>query len=280
MCSPRHLLLLIAVYFVLVGATASGASIMVNEYKNSNGNVSGSTKMVGDEFFEFVLTENWTAAQLAGLTFGDSNSDTSTLQGVFQFDLATLNGVLTSSGQSAFLAGTIIVVKGATLGSQNLSYSPTLSNVGNDDAWSIELVAGQGAKDHPETLINGNIDIAGQGDVIWVAQGAPTSATDTSGWIHAIGHDNKPGVIADAVVSQFGSGALLPASVGAPMNIFNTAGAVASVDNQNTGSMGAGNGGANTSYIQGLRSGSAVPEPGRCALLLLGMLTVLCTRQR
>ena len=83
----RLLLRFFAVYFVLVVATPTNcqaASIVVNEYKNSSGSSLGGAKMITDEYIEFVLTEDMTVAQLAALTFGDSNDATATLQGVFQ----------------------------------------------------------------------------------------------------------------------------------------------------------------------------------------------------
>jgi hypothetical protein len=153
---PSHFLLcflLGIVFFVPVAGYSVG--IMVNEYKNSNGNVAAGTKMTSDEFLEFVLTTTATATDLANLTFGDSNDTTSALVGMFSFQVATLHSVLSSAGLSAFLPGTIIVVKGNALGAENLSYNPLAGGGANDDAWSIELVAGQGARG----ITSGSIDI-------------------------------------------------------------------------------------------------------------------------
>ena len=229
---------------VFAGSIAGlrAASIMVNEYKNSNGSALGGVKMLTDEYLEFVLTQDMTVSQLSALTFGDSNDATALLQGVFQFDSATLTTALSTSGLSAFKAGTILVVKGNALGTQNLTYDP-LGNPYSDDAWSLELVAGLGAKDHSETLINGDINIAGQGDVVWIASGVPTSATDTSGFIAAIGHDNSPGVIANAVISKYGAGSILSSTIGAPKTVYNTADTVVSLASSTTGTMGSANGG-------------------------------------
>lgn len=278
----RLLLRFFAVYFVLVVATPTNcqaASIVVNEYKNSSGSSLGGAKMITDEYIEFVLTEDMTVAQLAALTFGDSNDATATLQGVFQFDSATLTSALTPSGLSAFKAGTIIVVKGNALGSQNLSYDP-FGNPTSDDAWSLELVAGLGAKDHAETIINGDINIAINGDVVWIASGLPSNNTDTSKFISAIGHDNNPGSIANAVISQFGSGSILSSTVGAPKAIYNTADDIVSLTASNTGSMGTMNGGANSTWINGIRSTSLVPEPSRALLLLAGAQALVFRRRR
>lgn len=261
--------------FWLIPCRAPAAAIMVNEYKNSNSNTLGA-KMVNDEYVEFVLTQDMTVAQLAALTFGDSNDTTSTIQGVFQFDSATLTSALTPSGLSAFKAGTIIVVKGTALGSQDLAYNP-LANPFDDNNWNIELVAGLGAKDHSETLINGDINIAGGGDVVWIASGVPSSNTDTSGFISAIGHDNNPGTIANAVISKFGAGSILNSTIGAPKTVYNTANAVVSLTNSTTGSMGIANGGTNTVWINTIRG---IPEPSRAMLLFIGLGSLVLRRTR
>ena len=277
-----NLFTVFAVAVSITPVTSQAASIVVNEYKNSSSTTLGGTKMVTDEYLEFVLTEDMTVSQLAALTFGDSNESTSTLQGVFQFDSATLTNALTPSGLSAFKAGTIIVVKGNALGSQNLTYNP-IADPNNDDAWNLELVAGLGAKDHPETLINGDINIGINGDVVWIASGLPTSNTDTSKFISAIGHDNNPGAIANAVISQFGAGNILSSTAGAPKSIYNTAGDVASLSTSTTGSMGTMNGGANSTWISGIRANSLIthsPEPSRALLILAGVQALVFRRRR
>ena len=261
--------------------SARGAAIMVNEYKNNNGSPDAS-KMTTDEYVEFVLTENLTATELSSFVFGDSNSTTSTLVSAFQFDYTTLTSILSAAGRSDFLAGTIIVVKGSGLGSEDWSYNPNLTNVDDDTAWNIELVAGLGAKDHASTLINGNLDIAGQGDVIWIASTVPSSPTDTTSIIHAIGHDNSAGAIGDAVISQFGTGNLLIANIGAPKSVYNTAGAIVSLTDSTGGTMGLSNGGGNSTWIQNeLRlTALGVPEPSRAILTLVALAAMTTRRTR
>jgi hypothetical protein len=253
---------------------------MVNEYGNTGGSIASGTKMTTDEYIEFILTENMTPAQLAALTFGDSNATTSSLEGVFSFNLATLNSVLTTTGRTHFLAGTLLVVKGAGLGAQNLTYDPLLSNVGNDDLWSIELTAGQGALDHPETVINGNIDIAGAGDLVWIStNNPPSSATDYTGFIHAIGHDNSPGSAATAVTNQFGANHITSvSSLSSGRSIYNSANQVVLLVND-VGSLGRTNGGTNTTWIDGLRNAAVVPEPSRGLLMLFGILGLSIRRR-
>lgn len=260
---------------------ASGAAIMVNEYKNTGGSADG-TKMVIDEYIEFVLTKNLTATDLAGFVFGDSNTSTSSLVSAFQFDLTTLNAVLSAAGRSNFLAGTIIVAKGASLGTEDLSYNPNAGNVTDDAAWNIQLVSGLGVKDHPTTSINGNLDIAGTGDVIWIASSLPTSTTDTAGFIHALGHDTSPGAIGTAVTSQFGAANVLGGSISSSQSVYNTAGALLSLDNSTSGTMGIVNTIDNGTWIQNdLRfSAFGVPEPSRAVFVMVALAAMSARRNR
>lgn len=281
----RHLLSITLLCFSLLSPKAEAVSVMVNEFWNGSGSQGPGTKMARDEYIEFVITQTTTAAELASLTFGDSNDSTTALQGVFQFDLTTLNNVLAGSSVSAFQAGTIIVVKGINLGPQNLTYNPLANNLTNTDAWSIELVAGQGAKDAPETRINGNISIGNNGEVVWISSTTPTRNNDTSGFIDAIGYDNNPGTIANAVRSQFGNDNILSTTVTSGRSISNLgAGGTELLSVSTTGTMGTANGGLNTAWIVGgLRTTSALtlaPEPGRVGLIIGGTLLFALRRRR
>jgi len=146
----------------LLPAQLWGAGILVNEYYNGSGLVSPGTKMVADEYIEFVIVQESTAASLASLSFGDSNEATSQLQAVFHFDQATLQQALDNAHLSAFLPGTMIVVKGTDLGPQSIAYDPLNGN------WDIQLVAGQGALGSTGTKINGAISVGNKGDTVWV----------------------------------------------------------------------------------------------------------------
>lgn len=261
------------------------ASVMVNEFYNGSGAVAPGTKMTRDEYIEFVITEPTTAADLAKLTFGDTNDATSQLQGVLRFDQATLETALSSSGLSAFQAGTIIVVKGAGLGAQNLTYNPTGLNLTDSDAWSIELVAGQGARDHSETRINGNVSIGNNGDVVWISSGnPPVNNSDTSGFVHAIGYDNSPGLIARNVAGAFGAENIYNGTMTTGRSLANNGGATESLGISAATSMGTANSAANSAWIVGgLRTGAAVglaPEPGRVSLMVLAGAVVILKRRR
>lgn len=280
---PSHLA---AIFFLcLASSPAQAVSVMVNEFYNGSAGVGPGTKMARDEYIEFVITGTTTAAELASLTFGDANDNTSQLQSVFQFDLATLEGVLSNSGVSAFQAGTIIVVKGIGLGSENLTYNPTALNLTDTDAWSIELVAGQGARDHSETRINGNMGFGNNGEVVWISSDVPpVNNTDTSGFVHAIGYDNSPGIIGQRVTQMFGSENMLTTTVTSGRAVSNNGGATESLVTSTTGTMGQANSLANTLWIVGgLRTTAAlgiVPEPDRVSLLLVAAALMLLRRSR
>ncbi len=281
----NRLALTFCLFLSLLPLAGWSVGIKVNEFYNGTGAVSPGTKMASDEYIEFVIVDKTTAAELAGLTFGDTNDTTSKLSGVFQFDQATLEAALKGSGLDAFQAGTIIVVKGAGLGAQNLSYNPLADNLSNSDAWSIELVAGQGAKDSAETKINGNINAGTGGDVVWVSSSSPPkNNTDTSGFIHAIGYDSAPGKIAKEVIADFGAENILKSSLTVGQILSNTGSDNESLALGTKGTMGTSNGGANDTWlIGGLRTSAAlslVPEPGRVALLALGGIVFLHRRRR
>ena len=249
---------------------------MVNEYYNGSGSVGPGTKMVRDEFIEFVITETTTAASLATLTFGDSNDATSQLGGVFHFDQTTLQTALDNVRLSAFLPGTLLVVKGIDLGPQSLAYAPL------NGSWDIELVAGQGALDHPETKINGNISIGNKGETVWISSTTPVRNSDTSGFIHAIGHTTAPGLIASNVATVFGSENILPSTVNTGTSVANMGSTTESLTATTNATMGAGNGGKNSAWIEGLRSFGilSAPEPSRGMLLLSAAGTYIFKRKR
>ncbi|MGV3660984.1 MAG: hypothetical protein ACO1TE_12420 [Prosthecobacter sp.] len=260
----------------MLPAQLLGAGIMVNEYYNGSGTVAPGTKMARDEFIEFVIVEETSAATLAGMTFGDSNDATSQLSSVFQFDLSTLQQVLADANLKAFLPGSLIVVKGADLGAQSLGYDPV------NGSWAIQIVAGQGAVDAPETRINGSVSLGNNGDTVWISSSTPARNSDTSGIVHAIGHDNAPGLVANTVASAFGSENILPSTVPTGTSVANVGNTTEALIATQTPTLGQANGGDNSLWISNLRgeSPAAAPEPGRGMFLLLGSASFILRRKR
>jgi hypothetical protein len=270
-----------AAFAVLVAPdVASAVGLMINEFRVGTGSPD-SFKMADDEFVEFVLTTNATASELASLTFGDSNHQTSRLNSILRFDQATLDLVLANAGKTSFLAGTFIVVKGAGLGAQNLTYNPLATNTANADAWSIELVAGQGARDHPETTVDGVFDLDRKGGVVWVStDNPPVDRIDTSSFISAIGFDDKPGAVADAVVSKFGAGSILGESFTGARVVQNVGGSNVSLVANTSATLGAPNNAMNASWIEGNLRFVAAPEPSRAFLILCALSAGIMRRRR
>jgi len=276
-------------YILIIGVTvaakaATNPGIVVNEYYSGSTGTIGSTAMAGDDYIEFALTKNITSATLAALTFGDTNSTTSALSGVFQFDKSTLDSVLSAAGRTSFLAGTIIVVKGANNATQELGYSPSATNATNDGAWSIQLVAGQGAKSDSDFKKAGDISLSITGDAVWIStDNPPDNTTDTSGFVSGLAHSSGSlGTIGTAIKSAFGSSHILSSSQPYGSSVANTGTDSATVLNLVTGgTMATPNGGLNTVWIDGLRVAAfAVPEPGRASLLLIGASLYLIKRHR
>lgn len=271
----RRLISMLLVSWTLLTGQGRAATLMVNEYYNGSSNQTLGTKMTADDYIEFVVGERVTAAQLAALTFGDTNDNTRNLRSVFRFDQATLQQVLTNAGRTDFMPGTIIVVKGAGLGAQDLSYNPTAANTSNAGAWNIELVAGQGARDHSETLINGNLSIGNAGEVIWVStDNPPSNNQDVSNVISALGHDATPGTVGTALQSTFGAGIIWSGSVTSGQSVSNTGSASAPTVAVGTSTRGTFNSAANQNWVGTLRTAGfavTVPEPSRALLLMFGL---------
>ena len=271
------------IFNVLAASAAMAAGgIVVNEYYSGSVGTVGSTAMAGSDYIEFALTQNMTSAALAALTFGDTNSSTSSFSGVFQFDKSTLDNVLSSAGRTSFLAGSIIVVAGANY-SQNLTYTPASTNITNNDAWSIVLVAGQGAKSDSDFKKGGDISFSISGDAVWVStDNPPSSTTDTSSLISGLAHtDDSLGTVGTAIKTQFGSSHIYNGSQPYGNSISNTGTDAATVLSLvSGGTMANPNGGINTTWINGLRAVALTPEPTRVLLVLLGFFTCFLKRQR
>ena len=120
--------------------------------------------------------------------------------------------------------------------------------------------------------------------MVWVStDNPPSNSIDTSGFISAIGHDDNPGAIANAVISQFGAGNILNAAFGlggGTRTVQNTGGGTASLVGTTTASMGSPNSVANQAWIENSLRAFVVPEPSRAILSLMAISLTLFRRRR
>lgn len=265
-----------------VSPTAHGIGIVINEFYATNTAIPTGNVMATNEFIEFLITAPTTANELASLTFGDTNNATSRLSSAFAFDLSTLDGVLNSAGLTEFQVGTLIVVKGTGLGAQNLSYNPLSATISDQDAWAIELVVNQGFSRVATYPQGGPMNLnTTQGDVVWLAQGTPSRATTTSGFVDALGIETTMGRIANDAVNIFGTSAILNTSVANGSNAVNRSftGGAPTLAAASRGTVG-----ANANQINALRldtlSIAGIPEPTRASLFAIALLSVALRRRR
>ncbi len=216
---------------VLAGANPK---ILVNEFFRGGGD------FTTDEWVEVVLLENLTAAQLEGFYVGDSASSTESKYSGYKF-----------TGMSAiapsFSKGTIIVIGGSSaIAVEDTAYDPE-----NED-WNLSLwVTGTYLIDNGATF-PGNL---GGTDVVYVDINGTNGDDTLSASGFAVNWDSSPGTfgaLADVTI------AVTPNNTGAAL-VSDLAGARTagnwSVNLTGTAlTLGAPNGGANTTYINKLRS--------------------------
>lgn len=279
--SPIAVIVLLAAW---VGSPlAFGLGIVVNEFFATSTNVDPASQMAPDEFIEFLITAPTSAADLAGLTFGDTHHNTQRINSAYSFHLPTLESVLASTGLSNFVPGTLIVVKGVGLGPQELSYNPLSASATDHTAWSIQLVANQGFSLATSYPGSGPLDLStSKGEVVWIAQGTPADNRDTSGFIDALGAETNNGRIANDVIAMFGSAAIVNGNAADGTTSVTrgdaSSGAEAGFSVPSLGEPDLDPSGSGSS-ITDLRIQS-VPEPSRALLLGLGLLLALLRRQR
>jgi len=210
--------------------------IVINEFYR------GGTLTTTDEFIELLLTEDLTATQLESFFVGDSTAAKASKFSAYKFTNV-------SSIASTFKAGTIITVGGTTAITQNTSYNP----LGND--WNIALNAGGSFLPNANSGNTG--DIAGD-DVVWVDTSNTGATISADGFAVDIG--TATGAFTSAANVNFGT------STNNTGYAFNSdlAGAT-NTTNWTTGipfastTPGLPNGGANTTYINSLRSIPPLP---------------------
>jgi predicted extracellular nuclease len=205
--------------------------VIINEFFR------GGTLTSGDEFIELLLVEDFTAAQINSFFVGDS---TGSKTGKFSaYDFTNMNSIAPT-----FRAGTIITVGGTAAVTQDTSYNPASGD------WNILL--NTGGSFLPNANSGNTGDIAGE-DIVWVDTSNTGATISADGFAADIGTASGP--FTSAVNVNFGS------------NINNTGFALNSdltgansTANWTTGltfsatTPGQANGGANTSYINSLRS--------------------------
>jgi hypothetical protein len=208
--------------------------IIINEFYR------GTTLTTGNEFIELLLTQDLTATELNLFFVGDS---TSTKASKFSaYDFTGMNTIA-----STFKAGTIITVGGTTAITQNTSYNPT----GGD--WNIALNAGGSFLPNANSGNSG--DIAGN-DVIWVDTSNTGATISIDGFAVDIG--TATAAFTGAANVDFGasndnSGYSLNSDLTGAISTTNWTTGIAI----GTTTPGQPNGGANTSYINGLRGGNS-----------------------
>jgi predicted extracellular nuclease len=212
--------------------------IIINEFYR------GGSLTATDEFIELLVLEDLTATQLDSFFVGDSTGTKTSKFSAYDF---TNTGSITS----VFKAGTIITVGGTTALTQDTSYNPA----GGD--WNIALNAGGAFLPNANSGNNG--DIAGD-DVVWVDTINTGATISADGFAADIG-TLATGAFTAAANVNFGTstnntGYALNSDLAGASNTANwtTGLAVAAT------TPGQANGGANTTYINSLRT--VIPPSG------------------
>ncbi|MDZ8077875.1 MAG: putative Ig domain-containing protein [Nostoc sp. DcaGUA01] len=210
--------------------------IVINEFYR------GGNLTTTDELIELLLVEDFTATQLESFFVGDSTAAKASKFSAYKF--TNLGSIA-----STFKAGTIITVGGTTAITQDTSYNPSTGD------WNIALNAGGSFLPNANSGNTG--DIAAD-DVVWVDTSNTGSTISADGFAVDIG--TATGAFTSATNVNFGASTN---NTGYALN-SDLAG-VTSTTNWTTGiafastTPGLPNGGANTTYINGLRS--IVPLP-------------------
>ncbi|MBD2610316.1 putative Ig domain-containing protein [Nostoc punctiforme FACHB-252] len=212
------------------------SKILINEFYR------GGTLTTGDEFIELLVVEDLTATQLESFFVGDSTSAKASKFSAYKF--TNLGSIA-----STFKAGTIITVGGTTAISQDTSYNPSTGD------WNIALNAGGSFLPNANTGNTG--DIAGD-DVVWVDTTNSGATISPDGFAVDIG--TATGAFTSAANVNFGTstnntGYALNSDLAGATNTTNWTTGIAFAST----TPGLANGGANTTYINNLRSIPPLP---------------------
>ncbi|MDZ8107987.1 MAG: putative Ig domain-containing protein [Nostoc sp. DedQUE12a] len=205
--------------------------IVINEFYR------GGNLTTGDEFIELLLTEDLTATQLQSFFVGDSTGSKASKFSAYRF---------TNLGSIAptFKAGTIITVGGTTAITQDTSYNPSAND------WNLALNAGGSFLPNANSGNTG--DIAAD-DIVWVDTSNTGSTISPDGFAVDIG--TATGAFTSAANVNFATstnntGYALNSNLAAATNTANWTTGIAFTAT----TPGLPNGGANTTYINSLRS--------------------------
>ncbi|MBD2677793.1 MULTISPECIES: putative Ig domain-containing protein [Nostoc] len=212
------------------------SKIVINEFYR------GGTLTTTDEFIELLLTEDLTATQLESFFVGDSTSSKASKFSAYKF--TNLGSIA-----STFKAGTIITVGGTTAVTQDTSYNPSAND------WNIALNAGGSFLPNANSGNTG--DIAGD-DVVWVDTSNTGATISADGFAVDIG--TATGAFTSAANVNFGTstnntGYALNSDVAGATNTTNWTTGIPFAST----TPGLPNGGANTTYINSLRSIPPLP---------------------
>lgn len=217
-----------------VSLNLNAQDFLINEFYRA-GNLTTT-----DEWIEVVLINDLSSVDLEGYIIGDSQGSTSNKLGAFQFQ----NMASISSGCTAdFPAGTIIVIGGDGALAEDTSYDPD----GGD--WNILLRTSGSFLN----TVTAGADIAGS-DVVWIDTSSSGSTLDGAG-AFAVNYDSTPGtfggnasVTITGPVNNSGVAYMSDAAGATTPSNYTSSVALGST------TLGSPNGGANTTYINGLQS--------------------------
>jgi hypothetical protein len=272
----RALLLAVSMGMVVPAPRAS-ASLIINEIFQSS--------QSRREWVEFLVTSDMTLGALDSFWFGNSTVDTNAIQTMSRFNSTEIINTFSyfNSTSDIIKAGSLIVVGGTDVDT-DFTYSPSLLDPLNTSIWNFSLVGGNGISGNTNPF---NLDR--DSGAIWVSSAQPMNTADVSNFVSAVAYLDtngalSGGLIADYITNQSltngtfqtlhtGPGGGFDGNLGNNRSVANTGtGTTVSFANSesNNETVGALNGGVNTTSIGELR---AVPEPAAViplALLLIG----------
>ena len=242
---------------IFTAAPQETAPLIVNEALNGGeSHVTAVGDWSANDAVELLLTQDISAAQLMGYTFGDSPDQTT--QKSTAWRLSGLEAIA-----ATFRAGTLITVRGP-LHTEDLHYTPMAT--GTDDQWNLLLTPAGGHVTLLEGSAPGGFEIAPYNEVLWV-DSAHTGLSDLA-VTHGVAWDD-PATHQVGAFTTTGSGlAIVHASVNPDQALAYTGGAGEFFNGTkfaNTGSLNSlglpNPQGTNSAYIATLRGSASGISP-------------------